>query len=376
MTLGMFESQLVNPERYGLFTLLYNSEGPVGEMITEYAEKEAKHQPHIGETPVQVANEVIANGKAAVKAIEKASAGVNKDKAEFKRLKNDMYCYNALANFYAEKVRAALLVLKYKYTNKVSDLQEAIPHLQKSVDYYKQLTDLTKNTYLYANSMQTSQRKIPIGGNDGKNKTWAELLPQYEHELQVFSHNVDSLKKHEGEPAAEVKINTLKPVAVQLKNGSTFYKVAVGQKIYSDTSLTITDFDPVLRDLKGVTYAKAAQVTQGTNISFTCSKPVKFIVGFFSKKDPRFLPEPTLEVDASANDYGQAEIKIANGLLVSGLGAVNLHTYSFPAGTHTLTLGKGMCVLLGFIDGNTDVPVYDAGLNKAGSNRKLDALFN
>lgn len=376
LTLGMFVSQLVNPERYGLFTLLYNSEAPEGEMVTEYAEKEAKHEPHIGETPVKVASEVIANGKAAVEAIEKASPAIKANKAEFGRLKNDMYCYNALANFYAEKVKAALLILKYKYSNKVADLQSAVPHLQKSVDYFKQLTDLTKNTYLYANSMQTSQRKIPIGGNDGKNKTWAELLPQYQAELQKFSKNVDSLKRHEGEPQVVVKVNTLKPVAVKLAGNNTTYSVTEGHRVFSDTTVTITDLDAVLKDLKGISYSKTKQVKEGTSLTFTSDKAVKLIVGFFNKKEPDYLPEPQLEFDASANDYGQAEIKIANAVMVSGMGPVNLHTYSFAAGTHTLTLGKGACLLLGFVDANTDVPVYDAGLNKAGSNRKLDALFN
>ena len=58
LTLGMFMTQLINPYRYGLFTLLYNSEGPEGEMLTEYAEKEWKKEKHVGETPVQIINEV------------------------------------------------------------------------------------------------------------------------------------------------------------------------------------------------------------------------------------------------------------------------------------------------------------------------------
>ena len=34
LTLGMLMTQLINPERYGLFSLLYESEGPPGEMLT------------------------------------------------------------------------------------------------------------------------------------------------------------------------------------------------------------------------------------------------------------------------------------------------------------------------------------------------------
>lgn len=185
MTLGMLMSQLVNPEKYGLFSLLYNSESPVGEMMSEYAEKEWKHQPHIGETPVKVIDSVIVQGKKAVEAIDEASLKISKDKAEFARLKNDMYCYNAMANNYAYKAKAALWVLRYKYSDDVADLEKALPELQTSLDYYKQLVKLTENAYLYANSMQTKQRKIPVGGNDAKMKTWAELLPVYQKELDL-----------------------------------------------------------------------------------------------------------------------------------------------------------------------------------------------
>jgi hypothetical protein len=374
LTLGMFMSQLVNPERYGLFTLLYNSEGPEGEMISEYAEKEWKHQPHIGETPVTVMNDVIAEGKQAVAAIENAEPSVKANKPEFERLKNDMYCYNALANFYAAKVQAALLVLRYKYSKNVADLEAAIPYLERSVSYYKQLADLTKDTYLYANSMQTQQRKIPIGGNDGKNKTWVELLPKYEQELVKFKTNVDLLKK--GGPEAKAT-PPLVPVNVTwLSKVDGYYSLNEKQSVFSDTTTNTTLFDPILKDLKGISLSKAQQVKEGTTLKFTNQQPVKLIVGFFNDKSPQYSPEPTLENDASANDYGQAEIKIANAVIINGLPSVNLHAYTFAAGTHTLTLSKGACLILGFVDGNANIPVYDAGLNKGGANRFLDALFN
>ena len=105
-----------------------------------------------------------------------------------------MYCYQALANNYAEKAEAAIYVLRYKYSNDLKDLETALPHLEKSLAHYKKLASLTNGTYLYANSMQTQQRKIPVGGNDGKMKTWVELLPVYEQELASFKRNIDSLK--------------------------------------------------------------------------------------------------------------------------------------------------------------------------------------
>ncbi|HXO76233.1 MAG TPA: hypothetical protein VN824_13370, partial [Puia sp.] len=78
LTLGMLMTQLIDPERYGLFTLLYESEGPPGEMLSQYAEKEWKHLPHSGETPVDVMREVREEGKLAVEAIERAAGNVTR----------------------------------------------------------------------------------------------------------------------------------------------------------------------------------------------------------------------------------------------------------------------------------------------------------
>jgi hypothetical protein len=48
-------------------------------------------------------------------------------------------------------------------------------------------------------------------------------------------------------------------------------------------------------------------------------------VGFFKptrvafSKDTIFLKAPELETNASANDYGQSETKIANALVIKGM---------------------------------------------------------
>jgi len=284
MTLGMLMSELVNPEKYGLFSLLYNSEGPVGEMMSEYAAKEWNHQPHVGETPVKVIKSVIVEGQNAVAAIDKAD-GISKNKAEFDRLKNDMYCYNALANSYAYKAKAALWVLRYKYSNDVSDLEKALPELETSLKYFKQLTDLTKDTYLYANSMQTKQRKIPVGGNDGKNKTWVELLPIYQKELNNFKRNVDSLKSPSSQ-AKRAEVIKLHNADVKIGNPDiSYFTIAKGEKVYTDTGVVIKDFAKELEGLKGIKLSKAQQQQEGTTIKFSNNKPVKVLVGFFNQKE-------------------------------------------------------------------------------------------
>ncbi|WP_179413482.1 hypothetical protein HDF19_14600 [Mucilaginibacter sp. E4BP6] len=374
MTLGMTMNELVDPEKYGLFSLLYNSEGPEGEMLSEYAAKEWKHQPHVGETPVKVVNDIIEEGNNAVKAIDAADKGVTTDKAEFDRLKNDMYCYNAMANSYAHKVKAALWVLRYKYSDDISDLDKALPELQISLNYYQQLVDLTKNTYLYANSMQTKQRKIPVGGNDGKNKTWVELLPLYQKELNNFKRNIDSLKMPKSIAKKQQKIQLI-DAPVTLTNAD-FYKASAGSQVFTDTSAQIKNIASELTGLQGIKLNRAMQIADGTTINFTNTKPVKVLVGYFLSKESKYLQEPQLETDATANDYGQADIKIANAIQIDGFPPVNVHTYTFKAGNNTLSLGKGACLVLGFVDDSATIPVYDAGLSNEGNIKDLRWLFN
>jgi hypothetical protein len=372
LTLGMLMTQLINPFRYGLLTLLYESEAPEGEMIIDYAEKDWKHEKHIGETPVRVADEVIEHGKKAVIAIEKAAGSVTKEKEEFTRLKNDVYCQNALANFYAQKARAAVAVLRYKYSSDVRDLDKAVPLLESSVKHYADLVNLTKDTYLYANSMQTKQRKIPMRGVDGTYKTWEEMLPVYQKELNRFKHAIDSLKSTSNAVAKQPVPLKQATVTIQSPQVET-YSLEKGQLVFADTTASITEIAPELKQLKGLKFSKAKQQSERTSLTFTASQPVKLLIGFFNEKNPKYLPAPELETDASANDYGQSEIKISNAILVGGLPPVNVHAYSFKAGQHTLNLGKGACLLLGFMDGNQEIPIFDAGL--AGNKKNIDWLF-
>ena len=99
------------------------------------------------------------------------------------------------------------------------------------------------------------------------------------------------------------------------------------------------------------------------------------MVGYFNSKDAAFLQPPQLETNAYANDYGQAEAKIAHGLTIKGMPSVNIHTYTFAAGTNTLTLPKGICLILGAIAENEPIKVYDAGLYETGNTNEIDWLF-
>ena len=375
LTLGMLMTQLINPYRYGLFTLLYNSEGPEGEMLSEYAEREWKKEGHIGETPMQIINEVTMHGTKAMIAIESAAHSVTSNKEEFNRIRNDVHIYEALAGYYAEKAMAATIVLRYKYSNDVKDLEAAIPHLQNSVDYFKKVVELTKDTYLYANSMQTQQRKIPVPGNDGKMKTWEELLPVYQQELLNFKKNIDSLKSPARFTGSQQKVILANAKVQLVSTAGPSYEIATGKEMFIDTATYFKDFAEELKSLKGLKLSRVTQAQKGTDVTFSNSKPVKVLVGYFNSRDPRFLQPPQLETDASANNYGQAEPKISNALVISGMPTVNVHSYTFPAGTNTLKLGKGTVLVLGFVDDDQPLRAYDAGLVQGGIKRELDWLF-
>ena len=403
LTLGMLMTQLIDPERYGLFTLLYESEGPEGEMLGQYVEKEWKRQAHSGETPLQVSEEVKAAGEAAVQALDRVAPFITKDRGEFGRLRNDMYCYKALADCYAYKAQAALSVLRYKYSNDLRDLEKAQPLLQRSLVSFRELTQLTNSSYWYANSMQTQQRKIPMRGVDGTYKTWAEMLPVYEKEALVFGGHLDSLRAGQadgdgrdsgkaaqvvnpGQPNAVKETTLFQTATVELMTkGEGAYTVDSGSRIYTEPSFLLRAVAAPLKNSRGIMLSAQQQILKGTEIQFRNEEPVDLLVGFFEVKaaglksaDPKeagiFLAPPQLETDASANDYGQADVKIVHGLVIEGLPAVNVHAWSFPAGRHTLVLGKGMCLVLGFVKPGEKRKGYEPGLNEGGK-KNLDWLF-
>ncbi len=373
LLLGMFMSQLVNPHKWNVYSNFYTSNGPEGEILVDYIRKESNGEKHKGELPPQIIDETKEHGRLAVEAIDRAAVYVTQNTDEFNRLKNDVYCYNAFANFFYEKVNAAMWVLRYKYSNDVTDLEKAVPYLEKSVEYWKGLVTLTEDTYLYANSMQTQQRRIPITGRDGTNKTWAEMLVHYQTELDNFKRNLGTLKSGEGKG---FETPVLQPATVKVLNkGLKTYSVIPGQKAYADNNYLIEEAAEELKLLTGIQFEDKKQQEEGTVLHFKNEKPVKVVVGYFNTNSYTVLRPPTLETNAAANDRGQADIKIANALRFNGLYPVNIYTYHYEAGENELKLGNGRVLILGFIDGNNDIKMHDAGISDKNEGVPVDWLF-
>lgn len=373
LLLGMFMSQLVNPYKYTIYPGFYESCGPEGEKLIEYVEKEWKKQPHVGEMPLDIIAQAVEHGDKAVAAIDKAAASVSANNEEFARLQNDMHCYREFAYAFNLKVKAAKLVLDYQWGKGIKNLEAAIPLMEQGLEHYRKLVELTDEHYLYANSMQTAQRRIPIGGDDGKNKTWKELLVHYEKELENFKANLAMLKeKQNGNGVTEaVEIAAWTPAKVTISSNYPGVTLGEGTSLFSNLPSKVDAIAPELKGLKAFRFDGSEQRENGTTITFETNAPVKLLVAYFKDDQKKYAKAPKLEIDASANDYGQAEPVLTNAIHLSDMPLANVHAYHFEAGKHTLLLPKGYLQVLGFTA--EELKSRNAGL--AGDEEAMDWLF-
>lgn len=373
LLLGMFVSQLINPYKYTIYPGFYESCGPEGEKLIEYVEKEWEKKPHVGELPLDIIAQAIEHGDKAVAAIEKAAGKATLNKQEFERLRNDMHCYREFAYAFNLKVKAAKLVLDYQWGKDIQNLDNAIPLLEQSLEHYRKLVNLTREHYYYANSMQTAQRRIPIGGDDGNNKTWEEMLVHYEKELENFKSNLSLLKDRLAGRVQieETTVSALAPARVKVISKLPAVRLDKGATLFSDLDNKVEALAPELEGLTAFRLNANDQRQEGTSIEFESDKPVNLLVGYFRDDQKKYAKKPTLETDASANEYGQAEPKLTNAIRLKGMPLANVHSYHFEAGKHTLLLPKGYTLLLGFT--NTDITLRNAGL--AGTEETMDWMF-
>ncbi len=370
LLLGMRMGQLVNPYKYTVYSGFYESCGPEGEKLIEYVEKEWKHQPHVGELPLNIVDECVAHGTKAVDAISQQCV-VTKNRDEFERFCNDMRCYKTYAEAFRMKVLAAQQVLNYKWSKDASYLQKAIPLLENSNEIWKKMVMLTKNTYLYGPSMQTAQRRIPIGGAGGKYITWEEMLPVYEKELTALKENTLKLMKPSAGNSDVSKLQIAQNANVKLISPTQTVKLEKGAVIFPRRSEIVEAVAPELEGLNALVINRDMAREQGVMVDFTSEKPVKMLVGFFVDDDNKYAAPPKLEIDATGNEYGQAEPVITNAILLKNSPIANVHAYNLPAGHHQIRLPKGIIIVAGFT--SSELRPRDAEIN--GASEEVDWLF-
>ena len=372
--LGMFMSQLVNPNRWTVYPAFAASCGPEGEKLEVWAQREFAGEEHVGEYPPLMVAQVREHARKALAAIDAVSS-VKKNQEEFERLRNDIHCYEAFAASFTLKIEAAMEVLMYSYDKDLSRLEKAYSLMDESLVHYRRLVELGDSHYLYANSMQTAQRRIPASGANAGNKLWSELLPKYEEELANFGRNLETLKDAAAAPAS-LPNKTFVPANVRLISPAKLQWVPVkeGERPFLDNPGAIVEFAPELADMSLMVTNTLVQRDQHTVFEFQTDAPVELWVGYYRPISPsnRYLDPPKLETDASANDFGQADIRIANAIHIANSPAVDLHSFSFGPGRHRVDLGKGMCLVFGFANPDPDFKTRDAGLKQTGG---VDWLF-
>ena len=370
LLLGMKMSQLVNPYKYTVYPGFYESCGPQGEKLIEYVEKEWKGESHIGELPLDIIEQCLEHGSNAARDVIFAVQNVEKNSDEFLRFSTDMFCYWKFAQSFHDKVLAAQQVLNYKWSKDISYLEKAVPLLEQSMSYWHELVSYADSAYLYANSMQTAQRRIPVGGDGGKMKTWGELATVYQDELDALKANIEKLKH----PAlqSDVKIQPAIPAKVMIPDGKQVIGLAKDAVLFEKREDTkIDSIAPELQNLQALVLNRDTARIVGTSVTFSCERPAKMLVGFFQDDDSKWAKAPKLEIDATGNEYGQAEPVLTNAVSMLQMPPVNIHAYHFPAGHHTINLPKGIIMIAGFTE--SDIQPRDVGLQGAGN--EVDWLF-
>lgn len=370
LLLGMKMSELVNPYKYTIYPGFYESCGPQGEKLIEYVEKEWKQQAHEGELPLDIVNQCVTHGEKALAAISSVN-GVTRHSHEFLRLQNDMRCYDLFARSFRAKVLAAQQVLNYKWSKNVEYLEAAVPLLEISLENWRKLAAVTAETYLYANSMQTAQRRIPVGGDNGNFKTWTDMLPVYEEELEALKLNIAQLKSPKttnvgsnAVAARSAKVRLISPVqTVPLTEGAVLFENREDTKV--DT------LAHELKNLQALVLNRDSTRIVGTTVEFECDEPVQLLVGFFQDDDKKWARPPKLEIDATGNEYGQAEPVLTNAIALKQMPPCNIHAYYLGAGHHKLNLPRGIIMVAGFT--SDVIKPRDAALKGAGD--EVDWLF-
>ena len=369
LLLGMTMGQLVNPYKYTIYPGFYESCGPQGEKLIEYVEKEWKGEQHVGELPLDIVNQCVEHQH---KAVEELNAIVDvkpqRHADEYERFRNDIICYSLFAQSFREKVLAAQQVLNYKWSKDLKYLDAAVPLLEKSLYAWNLLAQWADSIYLYANSMQTAQRRIPIGGDGGKMKTWGELAVVYQQEFDAFKENIEKLKH----PVAQSDVKILPANNAKVSYQGSTVILEKGAILFENRPDTPVDsVAPELVGLQALVLNRDTTRIVGTSIEYESDKPVKLLVGLFKDDDRKFAKAPKLEIDATGNEYGQAEPVLTNAISIVQMPKVNIHQYSLPAGRNTIRLPKGILIVAGFTD--STISPRDCGLN--GPSSVVDWLF-
>lgn len=381
-SLGMTMSQITNVDKYRPNRALWNSVARRGEQPEDYIKKELKGQAHIGETPYDMIEEVYEDAGSALEKCREAQEYLPQD-AELTRICDDIQAIYHICDSYCNKLMAAMSVLEYKYTmnekfqGNMSLLERAAVCMEKSLQAYREVTALTSRTYLYANSMQTPQRKIPFPDGELYGH-WAQCLPEYEKEYENFCKNIKGMKEckfPQSKNEVGIEIEALPQAEFKLiSEDCQCYEVKKGNSIVTDNAFIIQDMIPEINGLTGIRISSVAAETRGVSIKFELKEDSQILIGYMRAKAIQWLQVPDLETDTHADDRGGLAVVYENALNVNGCPPIDIHAFRYEKGSHELFLGTGCYTIVGVISQNVILAHKNANLNTE-SLETLDWLY-
>ncbi len=365
--LGMTMPQLIDPARFNPAKTLWTGDAPPGERLDEYVAEEGKHEPHHGETPIEVSDATLEAAQQAVNAAEAAAPFVTKNNAEYARVVNDMKAIALLMRFYNAKTKAAEQVMLYGYDRDAAHMHSADALLSASVEAFRQLTALAGPAYVTATAMETTQRQIPFRGGMGQFPNWQQCLPMYEKELATFRKRRAMLESGKGVQAEQAS-GPLPQVEFTLRADAGEatpvepFTVEPGAKLFADRGVTITALAPELKGLRGIRIASRA----GGTLRVKLAHPAQILVGFVkdaSRKGSVLDPETE-----------QWNLVMLNAVTAGKMPPMAVWAKPLPEGENELDMGKGAYVVLGFVPEDLHITPH-VNVTQNGGAENLDWLF-
>ncbi len=358
LSLGMTMSEFTNVKNYRPNLELWHSVARKGEQPQEYVDRELAGQPHIGETPYDMAELVDGLAEKAVQAY-RAMIEENPDAPvsdEIAAIGTDIDAIYHMSVSYSKKVLAAMEILFYKAgmdENCFGDtalLDRAAAYLKESLDEYRALTELTKKTYLFANSMQTPQRKIPFP-NGKTYGHWENCLPEYEKEYECLLKHTAELKAGKSPnqtDGIEVQPLTSAPFTV-VSEGAEAYTMKLGESVSMGTQRPLQQLAPELEGLTGVRFDFGKAMEGKMPVTLRLEEDSYILIGYMKAKSIEWLQVPDLETNTHADDRGGLAILYRGAVKAEGCPVADIHAFRYEAGEHTLYFGTGAYMIAGVI---------------------------
>ncbi len=363
MSLGMTMSQLTNVNEYRPNPELWKSVARRGEQPDDWIRTEEQGMEHIGETPFDMVEETEALAAEAHFGMQELLKEVGQPCGELLRIGTDVEAIYHMSLSYCRKVEAAMEILRYKSGmdescyGDLTRLEKAAELMEKSLTEYRRLAELTKETYLFANSMQTPQRKIPFPDGE-RYGHWKDCLPEYEREYINFLKHLQELKEGSWRPKqSRSDVLPLKQAGFELvdplKNGTVeLFTMEAGESISVGRSRKIEQVAPELNGLRGVRMNFEKAVEGEVSITLRLEQDSYILIGYMKARALEWLQVPDLETNTHADDRGGLAVLYRGAVRAEGCPTVDIHALKYEAGEHTLYFGTGAYLIAGVIPGD------------------------